>query len=139
MTDREAIERGFRFEKEVADLLGGQTQPGSGNKFYAKGDCVANGLSISCKSQNRFYWPEIKEYLKDSIEDSFGTGSIGILVLDDLNGEKGYSKNNSSDQYIVMDMNSFIKAFSDEIKIENSKESKGLEKRKKADIPLMLR
>lgn len=123
-------QRGLDFEQEVADILGCAVVPGSGNKFYAKNDCVGNGLSVSCKAQAKYSWPEIKEYLWKSIEDAIGSGNIGILALQ-LDG--------LHEDLVVMRLTDLAKAFSDDIKIQNSKESKGLEKRKKADIPLMLR
>lgn len=130
MPDREAIERGLQFERSVADLLGGQTQPGSGNKFYARSDVVANGLIISCKSEANLTWNKVLKHLYEAIEMSYQTGNIPILALDGIDDD---------DDIIVMRLGDLIKAFSDGIKIENNKESKGLEKRKAADVPLMLR
>ena len=121
---------GLDFEKEIAHFLGGAVVPGSGNKFYAKNDVVANGFSISAKNQNLYSLNEIKRYLQQSIEDSFGSGSIPTLVIRD---------NDYKDDFVIMRLSDLVKAFSDGIKIDNSKESKGLEKRKQADIPLMLR
>jgi hypothetical protein len=124
-------QRGFDFEHRVANLLGGKVQPGSGNQFYAKGDCIANGLLISCKSNRCYTWPEILRRLFEAIDDAHGTGNIPALAIED----------NSEDReaYIVIRLSDFAKAFSDDIKIENSKESKGVQKRKEIDIPLMLR
>lgn len=139
MPDQEAIRRGRKFEQAIADSLSLSMQPGSGNKFYAKNDCQGRGLSVSCKSQNVFKWVEIKQFLKDSIDDAFGTGSIGILALEDLQGEKGYFDNIPTEQYVVMTLSDFSKAFQEEIKIPDHSESKGIEKRKTAEIPLMLR
>lgn len=130
MPDQEAIQRGYDFEGYVSALLGASKQPGSGNKFWAKNDLLGNGLSISCKSQKKFSWGEIKSYLNQSIEDANGTGNIPCLAVQD---------NGINEQYIVMRLSDLVRAFKDEIKISNSVQSKGITKREEADIPLMLR
>jgi hypothetical protein len=123
-------ERGLLFEKEVANLLNGKLTPGSGNKFYAKNDITAGGLSISAKSQKEFSWSQIKRYLDQSIDDSIGSGNIPVLALDD-DGDK--------EQYIVMRLSDLAKAFKDEIKLDSKSKSKGIQKRETAEVPLMLR
>lgn len=129
MPDRDAIQRGLLFEQTVANLLGGRPQPGSGNKFYARSDVVANGLIVSCKSEVNLTWNKVLKHLYESIEMSYQSGNIPVLALDGIEDE----------DLVIMRLSDLVKAFEDGIKIENSKESKGLEKRKQADIPLMLR
>lgn len=130
MPDQIAIQRGRDFEQVVADKLDGRLQPGSGNKFYAKNDVIAHGLSISCKSQNRFTWGEILIYLSECGEDTNGTGNIPSLVIEDsIIGEK----------FAVMYLDDFAKAFSEGVKIPEAHESKGMQKRIEIETPLMLR
>jgi hypothetical protein len=128
MPAREAIERGYAFEDRVANILNLKKQPGSGNKFYAKNDCVGNGLSFSCKAQAKFSWAEILNYLNKSIDDSSGTGNIPVLSLED----------GKADEYIVMRLSDFQKALK-EVKIPEHYDSKGIKKRSEAETPIMLR
>jgi hypothetical protein len=129
MPDQIAIQRGRDFEDCVSILLDLKKQPGSGNKFYAKNDCTGNSLSVSCKSQQKFTWTEILNYLDQSIEDANGTGNIPALALEDR----------SRAQIIVMRITDFSKAFAEGIKIPEVYESKGVQKRKEIETPLMLR
>lgn len=130
MPDQEAIQRGRDFEREVADKLGGSLQPGSGNKFYAKSDVSANGLLVSCKSEVNLSWSKIIRNLYEAIEMSYQTGNIPILALDGVDDEESI---------VVMRLSDFVKTFQDEIKIPEHHDSKGLQKRSTAEIPLMLR
>ena len=130
MSRTDAQQQGMIFEKEVANMLGQNLHPGSGNKFYIKNDSSGSGFSTSSKSQQKFTWNEIKQYLNQSIDDSIGTGNIGILALED---------NVDKEQYIFMRLNDLAKAFANEIKIVSKSESKGLKKREEIDTPLMLR
>jgi Holliday junction resolvase len=123
-------QRGLNFERTVADILGGAVVSGSGNKFYNRSDVRANGLIISCKSEKDMKWNKIRKQLEESIDYSHGTGDIPVLALQDID---------YVDEFVVMRLSDLAKAFADGIKIDNSKESPGIEKRKKADIPLMLR
>lgn len=129
MPDQTAIQRGRDFEKTVADKLDGKLQPGSGNKFYAKNDVIAHGLSISCKSQTVYTWNSIRGYLYQSFEDAQGTGNIPVLALNEIHNE----------DLIVMRLSDLAKAFAEGIKISEVSESKGIQKRKEIDVPLMLR
>lgn len=124
-----AQQRGIDFEKYVAEKLGGKLQPGSGNKFYAKNDVIANGLSISCKSQKLYTWAEIIKYLYESVDDTNGTGNIPCLAINEV----------YDGGIIIMKISDFVKAFENEVKIENSVQGKGIVKREEAEIPLMLR
>jgi hypothetical protein len=130
MPRTEAQEQGIIFEREVANTLGQNLHPGSGNKFYVKNDSSGNGFSTSSKSQQKFTWNEIKKYLDEAIDDSVGTGNIAMLALED---------NTDKEQYIFMRLNDLAKAFANGIKIDSKVESKGLNKRESAEVPLMLR
>jgi hypothetical protein len=127
--DQEAIQRGRDFETLVAENFGGRVQPGSGNKFYARGDVVSHGLGISCKSELNLTWNKILKHLYESIEMSYQTGNIPVLALDGIENEN----------LVVMRESDLIKVLVEEIKIPEHSESKGIEKRKTAEIPLMLR
>jgi hypothetical protein len=129
MPDQDAIKRGRDFEKRIADVLGGALQPGSGNKFYAQGDVVANGMTISCKSEVNLSWAKILRHLYEAIEISYQAGNIPVLALDGIENE----------DLIVMRLEDLIKAFQEEVKIPEHHDSKGLQKRSTAEIPLMLR
>lgn len=130
MPRTDAQERGLNFEKRVANVLGGRTTPGSGNKFYAKSDVEANGLLISCKSEKDMCWSRIRNQLSEAIEYAHGTGNIPALALQDID---------YVDEFVVMKLSDLVKAFANDIKILNNKESKGLKKRQETEIPLMLR
>lgn len=131
MPDQEAIQRGRDFEQRTASTLSGALQPGSGNKFYAKSDVSGHGLTTSCKSEKDFTWSKIYRHLLEAIELAYGTGDLPVLAIEDVD------RNN--DQLIIMKLSDFAKAFSEGIKIPDHSESKGIEKRKTAEIPLMLR
>lgn len=129
MPDQEAIQRGRDYERTVADNFSGQMQPGSGNKFYARGDVTASGLGISCKSELNLTWAKIQRHLYESIEMSYQTGNIPVLALDGIENEN----------IVVMRESDLIRALGEGIKIPDHSDSKGIEKRKTAEIPLMLR
>jgi|ERR1700722_9693552 len=129
MPDQEAIQRGRDFEERIAKVLSGKLQPGSGNKFYAQSDVAADGLLISCKSEVNLTWSKIIRHLYEAIEMSYQTGRVPVLALDGIDNE----------DIIVMRVSDLVKAFQEEIKIPEYNESKGIEKRKTAEIPLMLR
>jgi hypothetical protein len=129
--DRKAIKQGYTFERYAAKILDGRLQPGSGNKFYAKNDCVGHGLSVSCKSKAFFAWSQIKRYLRQSIDDSYGTGNIPVLALEDKS---------DNIQLIVMRLTDFAEALNGDVTtVPEYVESKGISKRKEAKTPLMLR
>lgn len=133
MPDQEAIQRGLAFEKYVAKVLGGKVQPGSGNKFYAQGDVTAaNGLLVSCKSEVKQTWPKVLRHLSDAIDMAYQTGTIGVLALEDPGDW-------DQEPLVVMRLYDLARAFADEVKISNNSESKGIQKRSTAEIPLMLR
>lgn len=123
-------QRGINFEQKIADKLGGRTTPGSGNKFYLKSDVEANGLLVSCKSEKGMKWSKIRNQLGEAIEYAHGTGNIPALALQDID---------YVDEFIVMKITDFVKAFSSEIKIPDHSDSPGIAKRKTAEVPLMLR
>lgn len=129
MPDQIAIKRGRDFEKRIAEVLGGTLQPGSGNKFYAQGDVVANGMTISCKSEVNLTWSRIIRHIYETIMISYQTGNIPVLALDGMENE----------DLIVMRVSDLAKAFQEEIKIPEHHDSKGLQKRSTAEVPLMLR
>lgn len=130
MPDQEAIQRGRCFEEYVAKVLGGVLQPGSGNKFYARSDVISGGLGISCKAESNLTWAKIYRNLLEAIELSYGTGNIPVLSLEDADKDE---------QLVVMRLSDFAKAFEDEVKLQTNDSSKGIEKRKNAEVPLMLR
>lgn len=129
MPDQEAIRRGRDFEERIANILTGKLQPGSGNKFYAQSDVVADGLLISCKSEANLTWSKIIRHLYEAIELAYQTGRVPVLALDGIENE----------DIIVMRVCDLVKALREEIRIPDHSESKGIEKRKTAEIPLMLR
>lgn len=129
MPDQIAIQRGRDFERTVANKLGGSVVPGSGNKFYAKSDVTAHGLRISCKSELNLTWNKVVKHLYEAIEMCYQFGDIPVLALDGIENE----------DLIVMRMDDLIKAFVEEVKIPQVPESKGIQKRKEIDVPLMLR
>lgn len=129
MPNREAIERGYEFEDRIAHILSTTKQPGSGNKFYAQGDCVGNGLLISAKSEINLTWAKIHRHLQDAIDMAFQTGDIPVLAIEIAETE---------DQMVIMTLNDFSKALI-EVKIPETFESKGLEKRSTAEVPTLLR
>jgi hypothetical protein len=129
MPDQIAIQRGRDFEQRIANIFSGKLQPGSGNKFYAQGDIVANGMAISCKSEVNLSWGKVVRHLYEAIEMSYQVGNIPVLALDGI----------EDDDIIVMRVSDLVKALQEEIKIPEYHESKGLQKRSTAEVPLMLR
>lgn len=129
MPDQVAIQRGRDFERTVADKLQGSVVPGSGNKFYAKSDVTAHGFRISCKSELNLTWNKVVKHLYEAIEMCYQFGDIPALAIDGIENE----------DLVVMRIDDLVKAFKDEVKILQVSESKGIQKRKEIDVPLMLR
>lgn len=127
--DRQAIERGFEFERKCADQLSGSLQPGSGNKFYAQGDVVSHGLGISAKSELNLTLSKIRNHLKEAVDLFFQTNQIPVLAIEIA--EDG-------EELVVMRLSDFSKALQ-EVKIPEYHASKGLEKRERIKTPLLLR
>lgn len=132
MSRTKAQQRGIDFESHVANVLGLNLQPGSGNKFFAKNDCTGHGLSISCKSTSyKIFSKLLKYWLQESIDDAQGTGNIPALSIEDkLDGE----------QLVIMRLTDFAKALNGgTTSIPEYYKSKGIKKRSEADVPVMLR
>ena len=133
MPDKKAIERGLAFEQYVADALGGKVQPGSGNKFFAPSDVLANGILLSCKSEINFTYAKLLKYHAESVVLAQGTGSIPALAFE----SDPMKENNNA--LVLWRLSDLAKAFSSGVSIPKHFESKGIEKRAKADVPIMLR
>lgn len=130
MPDRDAINQGYEFEKRVANILDGQLQPGSGNKFFAKSDVLAHGALVSCKSEKGVTWARLRNQIKDAIDYASGTGNIPVLAVEDKS---------DGEEFVIMRLTDLAKAFQEEIKIPEHSDSPGIAKRKFAEVPLMLR
>jgi hypothetical protein len=126
--DRLAIERGARFERRVADFLGGEPVPQSGSGWAAKGDVVA-GFLVQAKSEKGRSWAQTRRQLKDAIDDAVGTGRPAALVVEDP--EDGGT-------YFVARLTDVASAFSDGVTM-NVQESDGQSRRRTADVPGLLR
>lgn len=135
MPNRDAIERGFSFEDRVADVLNLKKQPGSGNKFYAQSDCAGHGLMVSCKSEKQLTYGKIHKHLQEAESMAYQTDNIPILALDVLETESFGMPN---EEIVIMRLSDFAKAL-EEVKIPEHHDSKGLEKRSTAEVPIMLR
>ena len=130
--NREAIERGLQFESTVADALGGKKQPGSGNKFFAPSDVlVPGGILVSCKSEIDLTIKKLKRHLDEAIDLAQGTGNIPALAFE-------YNPITDGDELVLMRLSDFAKALQ-EVTIPKKFESRGVEKRENAEIPIMLR
>lgn len=86
MPDREAIERGFAFEKTAADALGLRGTPGSGNKWHDQSD-AKGAIRLSCKSTKKRTWAQTRAQLREAIDMSSGTGESPVLAIEDDDGE----------------------------------------------------
>ena len=128
MPNKEAIQRGYDWENRVAGVLGLRQTVSSGNKFWDRSDCVGNGLIVSCKSEADIVWARLYRNLMEAIDLSEGTGNIPALAVEWA----------EKDEIIVMTLKDFQRALT-EIKLPETFESKGLEKRDRANTPIMLR
>lgn len=132
MPRTDAQQRGLDYEQFVADVLGGTVIPGSGNQWHSKSDVTCGGkLRVSCKSELLPRWRKVGNDLNDASAYAQGTGEIPALAIQDTgNGE----------QFIVMRLNDFSRAFSEGVSIPaNAGMSKGEEKRNMINTPLLLR
>jgi hypothetical protein len=86
MPDRSAIERGNKFERLVQEILHLRPKPGSGNKWFARGDGAGGGILVECKATKGRSWAETRRQLSEAKEEALGTGDVPVLaVLDDDN------------------------------------------------------
>lgn len=125
----DAQERGIQWEHHTAKVLDGRLQPGSGNKFYSRGDSICHGLLISNKSETNVTLAKLLSNLMEAIDLAEGSGNIPVLAQ-----ELADTKN----ELIVMRLSDFAKALK-EVRIPEKYESPGIEKREKANTPIMLR
>ena len=123
-------QRGVEFEKYVARILDGKLQPGSGNKFYAQGDVSAHGMLVSAKSQTKFRWKEIVDYFDENRQQSYGTGNIPVLALEDVEHLR---------RFALVELDDLPRVIGEEVTPVPQTESKGAQKRKAANIPVLLR
>lgn len=82
MPDRASIERGFEFERDVAEALGLSIVPGSGNQPHNLSD-AAGKLRVSCKSTQKRTWGETKRQLAEAVDLAHGTGETPALAVED--------------------------------------------------------
>jgi len=65
MSKKQVKKKSFKKETKCAKDLGGHTQPGSGNMFYAKGDIVLDKFLIEHKyTDNKSYSLTIETFKK---------------------------------------------------------------------------
>lgn len=121
--------RGMQFELDVADRLDGQTMPGSGNQWHARGDCRAHGLRLSCKATAKRTWGETRRELAEAIDIAYQTGEIPALAVLDEDDE----------ELVVMRLSDLAKAFSGGVTPIPPKENKGHTRTKTAHVPVLLR
>lgn len=75
-------------ERRVAGEIGGKPQPGSGNKWYAKGDAKGPDLLVECKSTDKESI-SIKLGVIDKIErEAMLAGREPVLQIDFTGGRK---------------------------------------------------
>lgn len=129
MSRSDAQERGIQWEQHTAKILDGSLQPGSGNKFYSRGDSMCHGLSVSNKSETNVTLARLLRNLMETIDLSEGSGNIPVLAQELAD---------TKDELIVMRLSDFAKALK-EVRIPENFSSKGIEKREKANTPIMLR
>ncbi len=78
-------EAGRRWERELAMIVGGKLQPGSGNAYYARGD-LANGGAIiwSAKATIHNSFSVSRAVIDDARTMALGPGSASSDVVDVL-------------------------------------------------------
>lgn len=127
-------EAGFAFERELANELGMELQPGSGNQFYARLDMRGKLLRLSAKCTKFKSYPLGVDELEEAMTavDAPGgevAGTIpiwGIRVAHDPRYD-----------VIVMRKEDWIRAFTEERKFVVQSKADG--KRERSSLPALLR
>lgn len=86
-----------QWEQKVAEDFGGRLTPGSGNKWFAKGDVRADDIRISCKSTSNNSFSVTKEDVREIEQIAWADLKEWAMALE-INGR----------QLIVMDYRSFL-------------------------------
>lgn len=73
--------RGVAAEKRVAKAVGGKTTPGSGNKWYARGDVTTADLHIQVKTTTRkSYALSLKELVQNEEQAASADKDAAFVV-----------------------------------------------------------
>lgn len=73
--------RGFQFERDLAEALGLNLVPGSGNKPHELSDAKGR-MRISAKSTIKRSWAETMRQLHEAIDLAQGTGELPGLAVE---------------------------------------------------------
>lgn len=78
--------RSLKQEREIAELVGGRTQPGSGNQTHAKGDVRKKGkYRIEAKLTTSEQYT-LKRSILDKISSECSYGESPVLVIEFIDG-----------------------------------------------------
>jgi hypothetical protein len=128
MPDRNAIARGFEFEKRVNDALHLRSTPGSGNKWYNRGDGSGGGIMVESKAEKIKTWREVKSRLALAAEEAQGTGDVPVLALLDEDDE----------ECVIMTLADFSRIRTELMPVQ-VQETKAEARKRRAATPLLLR
>lgn len=121
---------GFDWEIAFADAVGGDLKPGSGNKWYCRGDIGDSSFLWSCKStKNKNFELESADVqeIVDIVEAPGGTG----------NQIPGMAIRFGRHEMVAMRLEDFVKLMTSEVPY--IRESKADSKRRAAGVPQLLR
>lgn len=128
MPDRDAINRGIRFEEMVNKLLFLVPTPGSGSKWHARGDGAGGGIRVESKAEQKRSWALTKRQVALAEEEALGTGDVPVLALLD----------DDEQAYVVMTLSSFVKIRT-ELQPQALVETRAGARRRLASVPALLR
>ena len=130
--NNEALQAGRDFEKQVAEFLGAEMVPGSGNQWYAKLDVgEAGGLLASLKWSTVDQMPRLTRLMNETRQAITAPGGAGIETFGAviLGGPQKTT--------ITMYLDDFARAF--EEKITLTRQSKVDAKIDRARTPILFR
>jgi hypothetical protein len=127
------VELGGELERFIADLLGGEVHPGSGNTPFVKLDVRQREILFSCKSTRGHAVTLTEATLSEARRAVHGPGGIGGDVL------PGFAcRTLGGDTFVVMDAEDFADLFSRE-DLQALPPDKVRQRRKDSKLPPLLR